>query len=89
MREFQMAEIEHFVDPLNKDHHKFYLVENDLLPLLTADNQELKGDMIYDMTIKDAVSKGVINNQTLAYFLARSFLFLKSVGIKAEAIRFR
>jgi glycyl-tRNA synthetase len=45
--------------------------------------------MIYDMSIKDAVSKGVINNQTLAYFLARSFLFLKSVGIKAEAIRFR
>lgn len=28
VREFQMAEIEHFVDPLNKNHHKFFMVED-------------------------------------------------------------
>jgi len=38
VREFQMAEIEHFVDPLDKSHHKFSLVENDVLPLWTAAN---------------------------------------------------
>ena len=38
VREFQMAEIEHFVDPLNKNHHKFFMVEDLQLPLFTADN---------------------------------------------------
>lgn len=89
VREFQMAEIEHFVDPLNKTHHKFFMVEDDVLPLLTADSQEDKADMIFDLTLKDAVAKGTINNETIAYFMARTFKFLKAVGIKAEAIRFR
>ena len=38
VREFQMAEIEHFVDPADKSHHKFYLVNEMKLPLLTAPN---------------------------------------------------
>lgn len=38
-----MAEIEHFVDPADKSHHKFYLVKDMKLPLLTAPNQELEG----------------------------------------------
>jgi glycyl-tRNA synthetase len=31
----------------------------------------------------------VIKNETIGYFLCRSFLFLTQVGIKAESIRFR
>lgn len=41
------------------------------------------------MTIGDAVSTGLVNNETLGYFLARSFQFLSSCGIKPDAIRFR
>jgi glycyl-tRNA synthetase len=33
-----MAEIEHFVDPLDKSHHKFHIVKDMKLPLLTANN---------------------------------------------------
>ena len=36
VREFQMAEIEHFVDPNDKSDHKFHLVADEKLPLLTA-----------------------------------------------------
>ena len=36
-----------------------------------------------------AVENGTIGNQTVAYFLARTFIFLKDVGIREEAIRFR
>mmetsp|Transcript_11566 Transcript_11566/g.19543 ORF Transcript_11566/g.19543 Transcript_11566/m.19543 type:complete len:340 (-) Transcript_11566:170-1189(-) len=36
-----------------------------------------------------AVEDGTINNQTIAYFMARTFLFLKSCGINEEGIRFR
>lgn len=45
--------------------------------------------MIRDLTLEDAVAKKVIDNETLAYFMARTYQFLINVGIKAEAIRFR
>lgn len=51
-----MAEIEHFVDPLNKTHPKFITVANEYLPLLTAPNQEGSGEVIYDMSMGDAVA---------------------------------
>lgn len=35
-----MAEIEHFVDPLNKTHYKFDTIKDDVLPLWTACSQE-------------------------------------------------
>ena len=89
VREFQMAEIEHFVDPTNKDHFKFDNVKHLKIPLLTADNQETTGKVIYDLTIEDAVAQKVIDNQTLAYFMARSYLFLTSCGIREDGIRYR
>lgn len=36
-----------------------------------------------------AIDSKTIGNQTIGYFMARTYLFLKDVGIKAEAIRFR
>lgn len=39
VREFQMAEIEHFVDPLNKLHPKFKYVAHIKLPLYSAKAQ--------------------------------------------------
>ena len=45
--------------------------------------------MIRDMPLEDAVSQRVIDNETLAYFMARTYLFLLSVGIREDAIRFR
>ena len=50
-----MAEIEHFVDPLDKSHHKFFMVEDLMLPLFTADNQEKNGPMIRDLSLKKAI----------------------------------
>lgn len=32
-------------------------------------------------TIGEAVEKGTVANETLGYFLARIFLFLKEVGV--------
>lgn len=34
-------------------------------------------------------SKGIIANETLAYFMARIFLFLYMVGVKPDRCRFR
>lgn len=90
VREFTMAEIEHFVDATNKNHPKFANVKDMKLPLFSKQNQ-VAGDrvIIRDMTLEDAVNSKVIDNQTLAYFMARTYLFLVSCGINAEGIRFR
>jgi glycyl-tRNA synthetase len=68
-----MAEIEHFVNPEEKDHPKFDIVSGDCLPLFPQDNQLGDGKIISDKTLKTAVSDGTINNQTLAYFMARTY----------------
>lgn len=84
-----MAEIEHFVDPQNKSHKRFHRVKDVKLPLFSKQNQVGSREMIYDLTLEDAVAQEVINNETLAYFMARSYQFLVSAGIRAECIRFR
>ena len=88
VREFTMAEIEHFVNPLAKDHPKFVAVADMSLPLFSKEQQEkLGGNMV--MTVGDAVSQNIINNQTLGYYMVRTYLFLLECGIRKDAIRFR
>ena len=88
VREFTLAEIEHFVVPDEKDHPKFDQVKDMELRLFprSAQNGDLKTVM---MTIGDAVAQGIVNNQTLGYFLARCQQFLHRVGIKPHKLRFR
>ena len=42
-----------------------------------------------EMTLGDAVAGGVIDNQTLAYFVGRTSLYLLRCGIKPAGLRFR
>jgi len=63
VREFTMAEIEHFVDPDNKEHPKFGRVKDMKIPLFSAKNQEsVERHIIKDMTLEEAVSQKVIDN---------------------------
>ncbi len=89
VREFQMAEIEHFVDPLDKTHPKFYLYKSMKLPLFSRECQEAMTEPLRDMTLEEAVEKKIINNETLAYFMCRTYLFFVKVGINKNNIRFR
>ena len=41
------------------------------------------------MRLGDAVSSGIIANETLAYFIGRTWLFFKRIGINPERMRFR
>jgi len=88
VREFQMAEIEHFVDGDDKSHSKFSTVANNKLWLLGRADQT-GADIPRSLTVGEAVKKNIINNETLAYFMARTALFLHSVGIKPDLLRFR
>jgi len=90
VREFLMAEIEHFVDPESgKKHHRFHEVEDIELDLLDRHTQLSGKTTTTRMKIGDAVRQGIVDNETLGYFLARIHLFLKKIGIDQKKIRFR
>ncbi|PAA63022.1 hypothetical protein BOX15_Mlig022038g1, partial [Macrostomum lignano] len=88
VREFTMAEIEHFLDPADKSHPKFASVAGLSLPLYSAKDQ-MAGLDATEKPLGEAVSAGVIANQTLAYFMARIFLFMVRCGVDRQRLRFR
>ncbi|VUZ51915.1 unnamed protein product, partial [Hymenolepis diminuta] len=88
VREFTMAEIEFFVDPKDKAHPKFAQYADLKLPLFSACDQ-MDGKSTREVALKDAVAQGIIANETLAYFMARIYLFLYMVGVKPDRCRFR
>ncbi|KAG0681500.1 Glycine--tRNA ligase 1, mitochondrial [Pichia californica] len=89
VREFLMAEIEHFVDPLNKIHSNFDSIKNLKISLLSKEVQSAGKTDILKISIGDAVSQGIIDNQTLGYFIGRIYLFLIKIGVNPEKLRFR
>ena len=56
--DYSMAEIEHFVNPNDKDHPRFPLIANKDLVLFPQEQQLGSGKTVV-MTIGDAVGKGV------------------------------
>jgi glycyl-tRNA synthetase len=89
VREFTMAEIEHFVDPAAKAHPRFGEVKDVEMVLLDRAVQEAGGSEIKTLAIGDAVDAGLVANETLGYFLARIFLFLTRIGVDPQRLRFR
>merc|ERR1719362_2462357 len=88
VREFTMAEVEHFCDPVEKDHPKFSGVADTVMNLYSADNQ-MAGEAAKQVRIGDAVAAGTVANQTLGYFLARIQNFLMKIGVDNSRLRFR
>ncbi|KAJ7457184.1 hypothetical protein B0H11DRAFT_2063150 [Mycena galericulata] len=89
VREFNMAEIEHFVDPLDKTHARFSEVADVELVLLDKYVQAAGQTTTRTMTVAAAVTQGVIANETLGYFVARIQAFLLRIGIDGKRLRFR
>ena len=90
VREFLMAEVEHFVDPKGgKSHPRFDEVKSVQLPLLDRDTQLAGKSTVNNMLIGDAVKDKVVDNETLGYFLARIQSFLLGIGIDRKKLRFR
>jgi len=91
VREFTMAEIEHFVDPEAKDHPKFDSVRATPVVLYSACAQ-MDGKPAYKTTIGEAVegsTEKVVANQTLGYYMARIQMFLVKIGVDPKRLRFR
>lgn len=89
VREFTLAKIEHFVHPEDKKHTNFSEISDMPLFLLPRTAQEAGQTVPQKITAHEAVENGIINNETLAYFMARTQLFLLQCGIKENKLRFR
>ncbi|KAI3653602.1 hypothetical protein MP228_001549 [Amoeboaphelidium protococcarum] len=89
VREFLMAEIEHFVHPQKKQHPKFDTMKDVVLNLLPESVQMQGKTEIVRMKLGEAVSTGLIDNQTIGYFMARIHLFLEKIGVDLQRVRFR
>lgn len=89
VREFLMAEIEHFVDPKDKSHPRFHEVKDIKIRALPKDVQAAGSTDLTEITLGDAVSTGMIDNETLGYFVGRIYLFMCKIGIDESRMRFR
>ncbi len=83
LREFNQAELEYFVHPREKRHENFKKYAFDVVRLLD------KFDVEHRITLKEAVEKGIIAHELLAYFIGKTRRFLLEIGIKDEKLRFR
>jgi len=83
LREFNQAELEFFVHPAEKKHPNFPELSGDVLTLVD------KFDKVHRITLDEAVKRGIIANQVLAYFIGKTRRFLLAIGIKDEKLRFR
>jgi len=89
VREFTQAEIEHFVHPEQKEHALFGEIAHVMLSLFSRDAQLGEVKKPFPMSIGEAVEKGIVANQTLGYFIARTQTFLEKIGVNPARLRFR
>ncbi|KAF9884272.1 Glycine--tRNA ligase 1, mitochondrial [Aspergillus nanangensis] len=90
VREFLMAEIEHYVDPESgKKHTRFEEIKDMELSLLPREVQLSGSTKTVSMTIGKAVETGMVDNETLGYFIARIQAFLLRLGVNPKKLRFR
>ncbi|KAI0254549.1 glycyl-tRNA synthetase [Lactifluus subvellereus] len=89
VREFTMAEIEHYVDPEDKRHERFDEVRDVILDLLDRNVQASGSTQTRKISVGDAVASGIIANETLGYFVARIHQFLVKIGVNPSRLRFR
>ncbi len=84
LREFNQMEAEVFFDPASKTWPRFAELADRELNLLAAGESEPRR-----WRMSDAVSKGVIANGALGYFVALTDVFLTAAGVRKDILRFR
>jgi len=83
LREFNQAELEFFCHPNEKRHPNFERYANEVVTLVD------KFDKEHRITLREAVERGIIAHELLAYFIGKTREFLLKAGIKDDGLRFR
>jgi glycyl-tRNA synthetase len=88
LREFTIIDIEFFLDPENTKCERLHEVENDELRLITAENKLNGVTEPIEVTVKEALNKGIIKKEWQAYFMALAKRFLVELGVPEDKQRF-
>jgi glycyl-tRNA synthetase len=88
MREFTIADLEFFFDPEEENCFMLKGMENDKLRFLLAETRQKGSEKITEVTVKEALKKGIVKKQWLAVFMAMAKRLLMSLGISEENQRF-
>ena len=83
LREFNMAELEYFIDPEAEQGENLSAWDDVVLHLLPADEEPVS------MTLNVACERGIIRHETVAKFIGETHDFLLQVGIDPARLRFR
>jgi glycyl-tRNA synthetase len=88
LREFTIMEMELFFDPEEPRCEYMSKVGDVELPLLLVKDRELKQPQITRVPASEAVSRGFLLYDWLAYFMALSVKFASSLGVPPDKQRF-
>jgi glycyl-tRNA synthetase len=88
VREFTQAELEHFIDP-ETDEPPLERVADVEVPLYSAESQNADDGGVETYTVGEAVEKGVIGSEWVAYYLGRAMTFYERIGIDMDRFRYR
>ena len=86
LREFNMAELEYFIDPLDPPAGDLGRNADEVCMIPDPDGG-FSGEV--HMKFSDAYGRGIIRHCTVAWFMLRTYEFLTGIGIDAKKIRFR
>lgn len=88
LREFTIADLEFFFDPEAPDCCFLGEVENEVLPFLLAKNRQAGVEETLNVTVKEALEKGIVRSEWQAFFMAMAKKLLVEIGVPSEKQRF-
>lgn len=83
LREFNMAELEYFIDPEMPTNHDFSKWTDTLIAMIPEASKEIK------ITLTQAVESSIIRHPTVGFFMGMTYDFMRKVGIDLDRVRFR
>ena len=83
LREFNMAELEYFIDPEEPLAHDFSAWASNDFNLIDGEGNQ------HSMSLSNAVETDLVRHATVGYFMGKTYDFLINVGIDASRLRFR
>jgi glycyl-tRNA synthetase len=88
LREFTIADLEFFFDPEDSDCYLLKEVGNERLRLLLAETRSKDSESITEVTVEEALKKGIIKLEWQAVFMAYAKKLLVDLGVPSEKQRF-
>ena len=83
LREFNMAELEYFIDPNAAGEHDFSSWSDITFNLVDGDGKT------HTMSLQNAVENQLVRHHTVGFFMGKTYDFLIHVGIDPSRLRFR